>query len=37
MLNEGYRRMLAQKSVFRETFMFGRQLAAQIGYENVLD
>ena len=37
MLNEEYRRMLAQKSVIRETFMFGRQRAAQIGYENVFD
>lgn len=37
MLNEEYRRMLANKSVIRETFMFGKQRAAQIGYENVFD
>ena len=37
MLNEQYRAMLANKSVIRETFMFGKQRAAQIGYENVFD
>ena len=31
MLNETYRRMLDHKSVIRETFMYGRQRAAQIG------
>ncbi len=37
MLNETYRAMLAHKSVIRETFMYGKQRAAQIGYENVFD
>ena len=37
MLNENYRGMLAHKSVIRETFMYGKQRAAQIGYENVFD
>ena len=37
MLNETYRRMLANKSVIRETAAYGRQRAAQIGYENVFD
>ena len=37
MLNETYRAMLAHKSVIRETFMYGKQRAAEIGYENVLD
>ncbi len=37
MLNESYRRMLGNKSVIRETFMYGRQRAAEIGYENVFD
>ena len=37
MLNETYRRMLDHKSVIRETFMYGRQRAAQIGAENVFD
>ena len=37
MLNETYRGMLAHKSVIRETFMYGKQRAAQIGYENVFD
>ena len=37
MLNETYRRMLAHKSVIRETFMYGKQRAAEIGYENVFD
>ena len=37
MLNETYRGMLAHKSVIRETFMYGRQRAAQIGSENVFD
>ena len=37
MLNETYRGMLAHKSVIRETFMYGRQRAAEIGYENVFD
>ncbi len=37
MLNESYRRMLDNKSVIRETFMYGKQRAAQIGYENVFD
>ena len=30
MLNETYRGMLAHKSVIRETFMYGKQRAAQI-------
>ena len=37
MLNETYRGMLAHKSVIREPFMYGKQRAAQIGYENVFD
>ena len=37
MLNETYRGMLAHKSVIRETFMYGKQRAAEIGYENVFD
>ena len=37
MLNETYRGMLAHKSVIRETFMYGKRRAAQIGYENVFD
>ena len=35
MLNETYRAMLGHKSVIRETFMYGKQRAAEIGYENV--
>ena len=37
MLNETYRRMLANKSVIRETAAYGQQRAAEIGYENVFD
>ena len=37
MLNEMYRRMLANKSVIRETAAYGRRRAAEIGYENVFD
>ena len=37
MLNETYRAMLAHKSVIRETFMYGKQRAAEIGSENVFD
>ena len=37
MLNEQYRAMLDHKSVIRETFMYGRQRAAEIGAENVFD
>ena len=37
MLNETYRGMLAHKSVIREPFMYGKQRAAEIGYENVFD
>ncbi len=37
MLNEMYRRMLANKSVIRETAAYGHQRAAEIGYENVFD
>ncbi len=37
MLNETYCAMLGKKSVIRETFMYGKQRAAQIGYENVFD
>ena len=33
MLNETYRAMLGNKSVIRETFMYGKQRAAEIGYE----
>ena len=29
--------MLGHKSVIRETFMYGKQRAAEIGYENVFD
>ena len=32
MLNETYRAMLGNKSVIRETFMYGKQRAAEIGY-----
>ena len=32
-----YRRMLANKSVIRETAAYGHQRAAEIGYENVFD
>ena len=37
MLNETYRAMLGNKSVIRETFMYGKKRAAEIGYENVFD
>lgn len=37
MLNETYRRMLANKSVIRETAAYGHKRAAEIGYENVFD
>jgi aspartate aminotransferase len=37
MLNETYLAMLNHKSVIRETFMYGKQRAAAIGYENVFD
>ena len=37
MLNETYRAMLGNKSVIRETFMYGKQRASEIGYENVFD
>ena len=37
MLNETYRGMLNHKSVIRETFMYGKQRAAEIGYENIFD
>lgn len=37
MINETYREMLGHKSVIRETFMYGRRRAAEIGYENVFD
>ena len=37
MLNETYRAMLGNKSIIRETFMYGKQRAAEIGYENVFD
>ena len=37
MLNETYRRMLANKSVIRETAAYGDKRAAEIGYENVFD
>ena len=33
MLNETYRAMLGNKSVIRETFMYGKKRAAEIGYE----
>ena len=37
MLNETYRRMLAHKSVIRETAAYGQKRAAEVGYENVFD
>ena len=37
MLNETYRAMLQNKSVIRETFMYGKQRAAELGYANVFD
>ena len=37
MLNETYRAMLGNKSVIRETFMYGKKRAAEIGCENVFD
>lgn len=37
MLNETYRAMLGNKSVIRETFMYGKKRAAEVGYENVFD
>ena len=37
MLNETYRARLGNKSVIRETFMYGKKRAAEIGYENVFD
>jgi aspartate aminotransferase len=37
MVNESYRAMLQNKSVIRETFMYGRARAAEIGAENVFD
>ena len=37
MLNETYRRMLANKSVIRETAAYGQRRAAEIGRENVFD
>jgi aspartate aminotransferase len=37
MLNEEYKAMLRNKSVIRETFMYGRKRAAEIGKENVFD
>ena len=37
MLNETYRGMLAHKCVIRAALMYGKQRAAQIGYENVFD
>ena len=37
MLNETYRAMLGHMSVIRETFMYGKQRAAEIGNENVID
>ena len=36
MLNETYRGMLAHKSVIRETFMYGKQRAAQIDRKSVV-
>ena len=35
MLNETYRAMLGHKSVIRETFMYGKQRAAETKYKNV--
>ncbi|MCI2047808.1 MAG: pyridoxal phosphate-dependent aminotransferase, partial [Faecalibacterium sp.] len=37
MLNEQYKAMLQKKSVIRETFMYGRKRAAEIGAQNVFD
>ena len=37
MLNQHYIDMCGQKSVIRELFMYGRERASEIGYENVFD
>ena len=37
MLNQHYIDMCGQKSVIRELFMYGRERAKEIGYENVYD
>ncbi len=37
MIAQVYREMLGQKSAIREVFMFGRQRAKEIGYDNVFD
>ena len=37
MLNQHFIDMCGQKSVIRELFMYGRERAAEIGYENVFD
>lgn len=37
MINQEYKAMLGAKSVIREMFMYGKERAAQIGYENVFD
>ena len=37
MINQEYKEMLGAKSVIREMFMYGKERAAQIGYENVYD
>lgn len=37
MLNQHYIDMCGQKSVIRELFMYGRERAKEIGYENVFD
>ena len=35
MLNETYRAMLGNKSVIRETFMYGKQRAAAVSYTHL--
>ncbi len=37
MIVKQYKDMLGAKSVIRETFMYGKKRAAEIGYENVFD
>lgn len=37
MIAENYKEMLGAKSVIREIFMYGKERAAEIGYENVFD
>lgn len=37
MLNQNFINMCSQKSVIRELFMYGRERAKEVGYENVFD